>query len=811
MSAVDQGCFHCGLEVPPQTHFSVDIEGQPRRFCCLGCQAVATAIVDGGLENFYRYRTDNNPRPSEQTINFAVYDLPEVQEEFVHSLPDHSDSGTLKQAQLLLEGISCAACVWLIEHHLSKVQGVNLVRVNATTHRCLVSWDTNQLALSDIMSELTHIGYHPIPATEDQHQQLREKESRTALMRLAVAGFGMMQVGMVAVALYSGADAGWQVYLRWLSLLIATPVVFFSAKPFFAAARRSLRARHLTMDVPVSLAIGGAYIASCWATVFGGGEVYFDSVSMFTFFLLWGRYLEMRARHRNGIDTDRLAQLLPATATRLSDGEWLAVPLKQVRTGDRVLVASGSCVPCDGRVIDGHSNVVEALLTGEPDAVEKTVGDLVIAGTLNTDSALQIEVTATGQSTRLSAIERLVEQAQQDKPTQVALADKLAGYFVAAVLVVSALVALIWWQIDSSHAFWVTLSVLVVTCPCALSLASPTALTAAVSWLRQHGLLITRGHVLEGLPKVQRIIFDKTGTLTVGAPQVVDVLSATDQELTVLEKQHYLRVCAALETGSTHPIAKAFASYYHSEVTASQVRQTTGEGVTGKVAGQEYRLGKPEFVQAGRPLPENAGQWLLLGGDGPNGKGGVLVWIRLQDRLRDSAQPLITALQQRGLAVELLSGDGESEVSRIAKELGFNHWQARQSPDQKLAYIQQLQEQGEKVLMIGDGINDVPVLSGAFVSVAMDGATDLAQTRADSVLLGNDLMALERALDCAALTRRIIRQNLFWALCYNVTALPLAAAGLVPPWAAAIGMSASSLVVVGNALRINRKTPAALV
>lgn len=803
---MDQGCFHCGLDVPPHTHLSLDIDGQPRRFCCLGCQAVASAIVDGGLQNFYRYRTDNNPRPNEQIVNFAVYDLPDVQQEFVYSPGDKAASDSVKQAQLLLEGISCAACVWLIEHHLGKLAGVKSVRVNATTHRCLVSWDAAQLPLSEIMSELAHIGYQPIPATQDQHQQLREKENRTALMRLAIAGFGMMQVGMVAVALYSGADAGWQVYLRWLSLLIATPVVFFSAKPFFAAAKRSLLTRHLTMDVPVSLAIGGAYIASCWATVFGGGEVYFDSVSMFTFFLLWGRYLEMRARHRNGIDTDRLAQLLPATATRRSeDGEWLAVPLKQIRAGDRVLVASGTSVPCDGRVLDGHSSVVETLLTGEPDAVEKNVGDLVIAGTLNTDSALHIEVTATGQNTRLSAIERLVEQAQQDKPTQVALADKLAGYFVAAVLVVSALVALIWWQIDASHAFWVTLSVLVVTCPCALSLASPTALTAAVSWLRQHGLLITRGHVLEGLPKVQRVIFDKTGTLTMGAPQVVEIRNVSgqtesDAPLTDQQKQHYLNMCAALETGSTHPIAQAFKPYSDSGVTATGVRQITGEGVSGKIAGEQYALGKPDFVCGDLVLPEVEGQWLLLGREGD-----PLAWIRLQDRLRDSAQPMIAALQSRGLSVELLSGDGESEVGRVANELGFSHWQARQNPDQKLAYIQQLQEQGEKVLMVGDGINDVPVLSGAFVSVAMGGATDLAQTRADSVLLGSDLMALERAFECATLTRRVIRQNLFWALCYNVTALPLAAAGLVPPWAAAIGMSASSLVVVGNALRISRR------
>ncbi|GAB3095447.1 cadmium-translocating P-type ATPase [Aestuariicella hydrocarbonica] len=817
MTAAASGCFHCGLNVPSHSHFSLEIDGKARAFCCPGCQAVASAIVSGGLENFYRFRTENNPRPNEQTANFAIYDLPEVQAEFVHSLETPSattsaktsdnESPALKQAQLLLEGISCAACVWLIEHHLAQLAGVERVRVNATTHRCLVNWNADVIRLSEIMAALSHIGYPPVPATEDQQQQLREKENRTALMRLAVAGFGMMQVGMVAVALYSGADAGWQVYLRWLSLLIATPVVFFSAKPFFVAAKRSLLARHLTMDVPVSIAIGGAYLASCWATVFGGGEVYFDSVSMFTFFLLWGRYLEMRARHRNGIDSDRMAQILPATAElQTSDGTWKTVPLRQLQVGDCVLVASGTSIPCDGRVLEGRSGVVETLLTGEPDAVEKLPGDEVIAGTLNTDSVLRVEVTAVGQGTRLSAIERLVEQAQQDKPTQVAMADRLAGYFVAAVLLVSCAVAFAWWQIDPGQAIWVTLSVLVVTCPCALSLASPAALTTAVAWLRQHGLLVTRGHVLEGLTQVQRVIFDKTGTLTVGSPQVVDVMDMAGQPLSEELRGQYLAQCAALETGSTHPIAKAFMPYGRG-LTADHLQQITGAGVQGRWHGQQFRLGKADFVCPGAPLPERPGQWLLFG----DAQGG-LAWIRLQDRLRDTAAPLIAALQERNIEVELLSGDGESEVARVAAELGFAHWQSNQSPDQKLAYVQSLQgpsgephRAGEKVLMVGDGINDVPVLSGAFVSVAMGGASDLAQTRADSVLLGSDLMALERAFQCAHLTRKIIRQNLSWALGYNVIALPLAALGMVPPWAAAIGMSTSSLVVVANALRIGRK------
>jgi P-type Cu2+ transporter len=796
-------CFHCGLEVPSHSNYSLVIDQQSRDFCCPGCQAVASAIIDGGLEHFYQFRTENSVRPNEAAADFAVFDLAEVQQDFVVSMAEGS-----AQAQLLLEGISCAACVWLIEHHLGKVEGVESVRVNATTHRCLLQWRADKVQLSELMAALSHIGYHPIPATEDRQQQLREKENRTALMRLAVAGFGMMQVGMVAVALYSGADASWEVYLRWLSFIIATPVVLFSARPFFSASRSALLARHLTMDVPVSIAIGGAYIASTWATIFGGGEVYFDSVSMFTFFLLWGRYLEMRARHRNGIESDRLAQVLPATAERADEaGDWQTIPLKQLAVNDRVLVASGTTVPCDGVVLDGASGVVETLLTGEPDAVEKVVGDHVIAGTLNTDSALQIRVSAVGQGTRLSAIERLVEQAQQDKPNQVAMADRLAGYFVAAVLIVSALVGFVWWQIDSQRAVWITLSVLVVTCPCALSLASPTAMTAAVAWLRQRGLLVTRGHVLEGLTQVDRVIFDKTGTLTVGSPQIEQLLDASFDTLNEPQRQPLLEICAALEVGSTHPIAKAF-SVYQGAQQATQLRQVTAQGVEGVVGKTQYRLGKPEFLAKGLRAPQQSGQWLVLGKNIQSEPAGVwqpLLWIQLRDQLRDSAAPLMKSLLARGLDVELLSGDGEAEVERVAKELGFTHWRHNQSPDQKLSIIQMLQQRGDKVLMVGDGINDVPVLSGAYVSVAMGGATDLAQTRADSVLLGSDLTALERAFVCADMTRQVIRQNLGWALCYNLIALPLAALGWVPPWAAAIGMSASSLVVVGNALRISRQ------
>lgn len=792
-------CYHCGLAVPPGSDFTLTLEGQSRDFCCPGCQAVAEAIVDGGLANFYQFRSELNQRPDQQESSadkYAPFDLPDVQQDFVRTQDDGQ-----RQAQLILESITCAACVWLIEHHLQQIPGVSDVKVNANTHRCLLTWDPEQQSLSQLMHELARIGYAPQPGTDDQQHRVQLEEQRQTLMRLAVAGIGMMQVGMFAVALYAGALEAWESFFRWVSFAVATPVVFYSARSFFQGAKRALQMRHLTMDVPVAIAIGGAYAASGWATIFGGGEVYFDSVSMFTFFLLWGRYLEMRARHRNSLATGRLAQLLPLTADKWQENNqcFAPVPLKSLQAGDRVQISAGATVPCDGIVIDGRSGIVEALLTGEPDAVEKKAGDTVTAGTLNTDAPLQIEVQAVGANTRLSAIEHLVEQAQQEKPRQVAVADRLAGYFVGAVLIVSAVVFTSWYFIEPERALWITLSVLVVTCPCALSLASPAALTAAVAELRSRGLLVTRGHVLESLSSITRVVFDKTGTLTVGEPQVSDVVLLQDD----IDREQALAIASALEAGSSHPLAKAFASF-SGRYFARELQQETGQGVTGIVEDTAYRLGRIDFAAAGLskiPLaPETtSGQWLMLCDNDR-----AIAWFALQDTLRESASDSVKQLQARGLKVELLSGDSSPVGQSLANELGLDHCLTGVTPMQKLERVKALQASGEKVLMVGDGINDIPVLSGADISVAMGGATDLAQTQADSILLSSDLHALNNAFECASMTKRIIRQNLSWALAYNGSALPLAALGLIPPYLAAIGMSLSSLVVVVNALRIHK-------
>ncbi|HEY8569832.1 heavy metal translocating P-type ATPase [Microbulbifer sp.] len=817
-SATSADCYHCGLPVAAGSNYFVQIDGARRAMCCPGCEAVAGAIVAGGLDNFYRFREQSSLRPesSAQSDRWSAYDLPEVQGEFVRDFEPQGrtgQTGALKVASLLVSGITCAACVWLIEKHLLAFPGVERVSVNASTHRAQIVFDPAQISVSQLFASLAAIGYRPAPATAANSERLILQERRAAMRRLGVAGLGTMQVMMFAIALYFGASKGiereFELFFRWVSLIVATPVVCYAAQPFFAAAWRALRSGQLVMDVPVSLAIGLAYGASVYATVFETGEVYFESISMFTFFLLLGRAVEMRARHRAGLASGGLAQLLPLAAQRLrvagDDTVVESVPVTALKVGERILLRPGDTIPVDGVVTDGASGVDESILTGESALQQKVVGSQVFAGSVNSDSSLTVEVTAAGKSTRLSAIEKLVERAQLDKPAQVALADRLAGRFIAAVLFIAVAAFVFWWQVAPERAFWIALSVLVVTCPCALSLATPAALAAATLRLQQLGLLVARGHVLETLPTLTRVIFDKTGTLTEGQPRLRAIvpLRAGVSDMDIRE------IAAALEAHSSHPLARAFQPWVGKR-SARDLRSVTGRGVSGLCGGVNYRLGRADFVREGfadavpsLQIPSEPGQWLLLGDSS-----GSVAWLGLGDDVRESAAESVAQLQDQGLAAELLSGDQSAEVPRLAGLTGIDTFRAGASPEQKLAHLQSLQAGGERLLMVGDGINDVPVLSGADVSVAMMSAADLAQSRADAILLQGDLRALPRAFELARKCRTIIRQNLAWAILYNLVALPLAFLGLVPPWAAAIGMSLSSLIVVVNALRLSRWQPA---
>ena len=772
--------------------------------CCPGCQAVAQTIVESGLDNYYKHRTGSGTRPDVASkelsealeLELRLYDQPSIQKDFVHTLPEGGS-----EAALVIEGITCAACVWLLEHHIRGLAGVTKAHVNLTTHRARLSWDSDSLPLSDILKEIYRIGYQAHPYHPDKEEQLLEKEKKVAIRRLGVAGIGMMQVMMMAVALYGGALQGienqYVQFIRWASLVIASPVALYAARPFYVAALRDLKTRHLSMDVPVSIAIGGAYLASVWATATNSGEVYFDSVTMFTFFLLIGRFLEMQARHRTGRAGNSMLNLLPASATKLIDGEEQLIPATDLAIGDRILIKPGHTIPADGIIISGNSSVDESALTGEYLPVRKDNQDPVIGGTINVENPITVEVTHIGSETQLSAIVRLLDRAQEEKPKVARIADKVASYFVAAVLTTATGVGAAWFFLSPQDAFWITLSVLVVTCPCALSLATPTALTAATGALRQHGILITRGHVLESLSQASHVVFDKTGTLTEGNLTLQQVVS-----ISPLATEEALDLASALEVHSSHPIAKAFSA--SPTARAEEINATLGQGLQGQIGGHIYRIGKPAYAlkitstDALSPPTQN-GQWLLLCSES-----GPLAWFQLNDQLRREATSAIRHLQSLGLECQMLTGDSSAAVTEVNDILGLDTVVSGVSPEEKLRHVQALQQAGAKVIMVGDGINDIPVLAGAETSVAMGGATDLAKTNADAVLISADLLRLVDAIQLARKTQRVIKQNLSWALLYNLTALPLAATGFIAPYMAAIGMSASSLVVVGNALRLSK-------
>lgn len=793
-------CYHCGEPVSPALDIRLRVKGRVRRFCCYGCQAVCRMIQQEGLGSFYDHRTapaaTPQALPESARAELRLFDDPDLQNRFVHQ-----DDGGHNRAQFLIEGINCAACIWLIEKHLGQLPGVIEVTVNHSTQRAAVVWEPRRIPLSDILMAVSELGYRARPFEPNALEESLREEQKRAIIRLCVAGIGALQVMMLAVPLYfgviHGVTPGFLKFFRWISLFVATPVVFYSARPFFSAALRDLKVRHLTMDVPVALGIGSAYVASAWVTVFGGQEVYFDSVSMFTFFLSVGRFLEMRARYRAGLAVASLERIQPQVARRQTDSGIEVVPSHLLATDDRVQVNPGETIPVDGIILSGQSAINEAALTGEFLPETRRKGDPVIAGSTNGEGPLIVRVTGAGSRTRLSAIMRILDRAQAEKPRTAVVADMVAAWFVGTVLLVAAIVYLGWSLAGAQDAFDIMLSVLVVTCPCALSLATPTALTAATAALRRKGFLPTRGHTLDALAGIDTLVFDKTGTLTRGELEVTETTVLGD-----LDPDRCLRLAAALEAHSEHPVARAFRSVRGGS--ALEVRNFVGLGLTGVAEGMELAIGSAEFVRRRCPLPPppvDAGtievflatpdQWLAR--------------FRLSDRPRPDAGEVIAAVRHLGIRTELLSGDRSAQVATLAQALKLDRHQGSMEPEEKLAYIQHLEEEGHRVAMVGDGINDLPVMAGARVSIAVSGAADLTQLRADGILLSEQLRPLVDALDVSRAAKRVIRQNIAWAVIYNLVALPLAVVGWVPPWLAAIGMSVSSLIVVLNALRLGRR------
>ncbi|MBU2898940.1 heavy metal translocating P-type ATPase [Vibrio hepatarius] len=782
-----KSCYHCGEEVPNNIDFKVEILGKERAMCCPGCESVAQTIIDSGLTSYYQYRTTTAEKANlvpEQLQALTHYDNDDVQSEFVR----HKDN--FAEVTLSLEGVSCAACAWLIEKRTARQKGVISIRVNTTTHRAILVWDKTQTQLSDLLSVIHRLGYKAAPFEADKQEAAYHKQMKQYLNRLGIAGLATMQVMMLAIALYlevfGDLEPEFKNYFRWVSLIFATPVMLYSALPFYINAWRSLRSKTLGMDVPVSLAMIFAYIASLVATVTETGEVFFESISMFAFFLLLGRFLEIRARRKAAAASGNLLKLIPAMATK-QDGQQ--VPVKTLMVGDRIRVLPGEHVPSDGVIIQGRIHIDESMLTGESIPVVKTTDDYVYAGTLNGEESFELEVTSTKADSMISKIIKLQDETQLSKPKIAQLADIVARYFVAAILIIASGTWLYWLQTKPDDAFWIMLSVLVATCPCALSLATPTALTCATSRLGHLGILLRKGHVFETLCKINHLIVDKTGTLTHGNIAISNI-----KVFSHYSESKVAAIASSLESYANHPLARAFSAYNNPKVQVSNVENIIGSGLIGKYLDASVKIGSAAFV-LGKNMGSKPNQIYLSINDQH------VATFSYQDQVRSESKAFISRFKQAGISVTLLTGDSDLNANAVAKEMGIEKVISGAKPEDKLAYLKSLNH-SNITMMIGDGINDAPTLAGAHVSVAMGGGTDTAKASADMILLGDQLDRILAARELAIQTRTIIRENLAWSLGYNALILPLAVTGFVAPYFAVIGMSASSIIVVSNSLRL---------
>ena len=834
-------CYHCQQPIPAGIHIQ-DAHGY--RYCCHACEAVAQIISAHHLDQYYQVRDHPAPRPEHpyDPAHWQAYDLPEIAAQYTYK------DGDDQEIHLYIDGLHCAACTWLISHALQDAHGINHTRINLGTGRAEIRW--RDTPLSAILATIASLGYTPNLHTPDEEDNKQRRERNHDLLRLIVAGLGMMQVMMFATGLYTGAwhgiDHEYEQLLRWISLICSAPVMLYAGYPFLKNAWLGLRHRQPNMDLPIALACAGAWLASLYHTLIGRGEIYYDGVTMFIFFISISRYLEAHTRRRARHNQQQFARLLPDAVYKYNDlGEVQLVPLPAIQPGDHIRVLPTHTIPVDGDITGGASRIDEQMLTGESTPQYKSVGDRVHAGSTNLQSPLDIRVSQTGQQTTLAAIRRISARAEQHRSPQIDRNEALAQKTVLAVLVLAAAGYLLWQWIDPARAFDIALAILVATCPCALSLATPTVLTAALNHAHKHHILIKNSNTLDRLNHIRRILFDKTGTLTQGKYQ----LQQSDYHG---DSQRLLAIAKTLETHSTHPIAWYYSQQPVATVSMDNIEQHSGKGISGDYDGSRWHIGSAAYMQengvaipladlppplqdalasaagkgrgGGKPdrltaaastaIPNNEIEQPAAAETPATPENTTHVYLaenrelrahyQLGDPERDNLAATLARLQAH-YHLAIASGDRAENVARLAARYGITDRHGGLDPAAKLALLEA--NDPEHTLMIGDGINDAPVLARASVSVAVGRANPLSQTHADIVLLKNGPEALPYLLDLAACSRRITRQNLIWATVYNLTILPLAISGYLTPWIAALGMSTSSLLVIANALRIHRTPP----
>lgn len=802
-------CYHCGLTVGQHDEYAAEVGGELRQFCCHACRTVCQTIHDAGLQGFYSKTLpgDALQPPAETDAEYTAYDQDEIQADYVDTL------GPQRSIHLLVEGIHCAACVWLIEHALAKEPGVLNAEVNLSARRLRLRWDNTSTMLSAIMSRLAKLGYASVPFDPETAEGALARRHRSLLYRMAFAGFAMMNLMWVSIALYTGADQGeFRNWFHWVGFVIATPTLLYSGYPFLRNAAIGLRQRYLTMDLPIAIGASATYLYSTYVTVTGStrGDVYFDTVVNFLFVILVGRYLEAISKRRALSATSRLLELQPKLATVITDGEQRIVPIRSVQRGDLLLVRPGEGVPVDGIVEDGQSAVDESMLTGESLPVPKEPGSQVVAGSINGEGAFKVRAQQVLRNTALARIVELMDEAQASKAPIQCIADRIVPWFVLITLTLAALTFGYWVRLDFEMALLTAAAVLVVTCPCAFGMATPMSIAVATGVGAARGVLIKQGAALERLSQVDHYVFDKTGTLTEGRLRVTMLRS-----FEAMSEAELLQLAASVEQHSEHGIAAAICHAARERgLSLSDIGEffsTPGRGVQARIEGRQIAVGTAAWL-SDRGLGLTDAQARVLSEQDALGVSCVLVavdariegLIGLVDTLRDDAAATIAALKKAGIAVTVLSGDRQAVVEAVTAEFGDIDRRAQVLPGDKSAVIRQLQSQGRVVAMVGDGVNDSPALIQADVGIAMASGTDVSIESADVILSHGRLYQVVDARRLAARTLRTIRQNIVLSISYNVIMVPLAMIGLVSPLVAATTMPISSLLVIGNAARISR-------
>jgi Cu2+-exporting ATPase len=850
----DNRCDHCKLPLPSGEKITSTINAKQFNFCCHGCKMVCETIYNSGMESFYRLTPDDETLqpPPEIDSQLAIYDLDEIQKEYIITL-DNGQLGDLREIHLLVEGIHCAACVWLIENRLTKIKGVLNSSVNLSAKKLHLKWDNREIQLSKILHYLAKIGYSAVPFDPEVAEGKIKKQNRDLLLRLGFAGFAAMNLMWISIALYAGADDGdYKALFQWLGFSLATPTLLYSGYPFFRGAITGLINKHLTMDLPIAIGASITYLYSSYV-VFSGSQiahVYFDTVVNFLFVILTGRYLEAMSKRLAIQSSQRLLDLQPKVATLVADKNNISeensqlIPVKALKKQDLVLVKAGEKIPVDGIVIKGQSSVDESMLTGEFLPVHKLAEDKVSAGTTNKEGILIIEVSETLKNTALGKIIHLVDEAQSTKAPIQCTTDKIIPWFVSITLLLASVSFIYWVRIDFEVALMAATSVLIITCPCAFGLATPMAIAVATGVGARMGILVKHGAVLEILSSINQFVFDKTGTLTKGKMRVTTLFyTSTESHSQTVTKidphggnlsQQQIKILASaslLESYSEHMIAKAIvnftmASKFNSDLLnqsflnksdeIDNIKIVSGVGLRANVTdikGQKIiAIGKLSWISQlaniSDLLSKTIAQTMLEYHQ--SGSTVVYAWLEgegllgfvIEDQLRENAQYVIEKMHQQDFKVTLLSGDKKEVAAYMANKLSIEEVIAEVLPDEKDKVIQQKQLGGNLIAMVGDGINDAPALVRADVGIAMGSGTDVSIDSADIILVNGELEKIPLAAQLSRATLSTIKQNITLSILYNIIMVPLAMSAMITPLVAAISMPLSSLLVIANASRI---------